>query len=224
MKLTIINGSPKGKKSNTKILTDSFIKGFLSVESNSVIELFLKYKKDAEPVKKAFFTSDCLILAFPLYTDSMPGMVKAYIEDLEAFKGKNPDLKMGFIIQSGFPESRHSTFVSRYLEKVTAILGTHFSGVLIKGGVEGIYLKPKWMTRKMLSYFEKSGEIYGKSALIDTTLKKKLGKPEKLTYFARRFYRIGIKLNMTNFYWNYLLKSNNAYEKRFDKPYEEMSA
>lgn len=29
---------------------------------------------------------------------------------------------------------------------------------------------------------------------------------------------------MTNFYWNYLLKSNNAYEKRFNKPYEEMPA
>jgi multimeric flavodoxin WrbA len=93
MKLAIFNGSPRGKNSNTKVLIDNFLEGFYSEKGhNHTCDLLIQQKRLDEFVRN-FMEADIVFIAFPLYADSMPGIVKAFIERIGNFKGaekKNP--------------------------------------------------------------------------------------------------------------------------------------
>jgi multimeric flavodoxin WrbA len=220
MKLLLINGSPKGKKSNTKVLTDAFLSGFQQIPENNYEEVFLNNKSFYDHFEKRLNESDALILAFPLYTDAMPGMVKELIEKLAPLKKVLIGKSIGFIVQSGFPESHHSIFVRRYLEKLCSKLEMKYIGTAIKGGVEGIQIKPEWMIKKTINQFTKLGFYFAHHKVFKKSYLNKLSKPVKFSQSAITFFKIGRKLNITNFYWNAQLKSNKAYENRFDKPYQ----
>ena len=133
--------------------------------------------------------------------------------------GKKSNPPIGYIVQSGFSEAIHSRFVEKYFIKLTKRLNSEYLGTIIKGGVEGVQVKPGWMTKKLFDFFNKLGKIYGETGKFDEKIINQLAKPEKLTAGAILFYKILDKTGLTNFYWNSLLKKNNAFEKRFDTPY-----
>lgn len=221
MKLTIFNGSPRGTKSNTKILTDHFLNGLKS--TNKEIETdtaYLVRTNEMETYNEMFQSSDIVIMAFPLYTDAMPGIVKHFIEHLEPFCGKFPNKKIGFIVQSGFPETIHSRFVEKYLEKLAKRLCCQYLGTIIKGGVEGIQVQPPRMTNKLFQYFYDLGKDFGKTNEFNEQIKKQLGKMETLPKAAIIFIKVLSKTPLMHFYWNRMLKKNKAYKNRFDQPYK----
>ena len=224
MKLIVINGSPKGKGSNTTILTSKFLKGFLSIEGNSAGTFYLKSLEDQKSALQIFTSAEVILIAFPLYTDSMPGIVKEFIESLEKLKGVNPELKIFFLVQSGFPESNHSLFIARYLEKLTKRLEIKYAGTIIKGGVEGIKIKPSWMVKRLTKNLEKLGFIFGKSGMLDEKILKRLAKPSNFSGLYLLFASLLGKAGMFNYYWDMQLKKNNAFQKRvlangFDSSY-----
>jgi NAD(P)H-dependent FMN reductase len=220
MRLTVINGSPRGKSSNTKLLLDQFLHGFMQSEGNSYETFYLNNRSSEPELQKNFLHAEAIVIGFPLYTDAMPGMVKEYFEMLEQFHGVNPGVKMGFIVQSGFPESFHSFFISRYLKKFAEYLEADFLGIAIKGGVEGIKIMPEWMKRKTFSRFRQLGKLFGQFGRFDKLTIKKLSKPVKLSGFRVLLYRLMKATGMSNYYWNMQLKENNAFEKRFAAPYK----
>ncbi|MCK4464370.1 MAG: NAD(P)H-dependent oxidoreductase [Bacteroidales bacterium] len=219
MHLTILNGSPRGKSSNTKILFDQFLKGFVTIPGHKHTEVFLKTEKDSEKLVKIFLDAEYLILGFPLYTDAMPGLVKAFIELIGKYKGENPGLKMGFVVQSGFPEAYHSTFIARYLEKLTKRLGCYYLGTVIRGGQEGIKIQPAWMTRKTFSMFTELGQKFAQTGEYDKEIIDKLARPMHLSGSRLFFYKLMGKIGITNFYWDDQLKENKAFDQRFARPY-----
>jgi len=94
MRLSIINGSPRGRSGNTQKLLEHFIKGFLETEGNSVEVLHsIKDRPDFTPEKELFLNAERLLIAFPLYVDAMPGTVKELFESFASLKGKNRGLK-----------------------------------------------------------------------------------------------------------------------------------
>lgn len=218
MKLTVFNGSPRGKKSNTTLLLEHVLKGFMETEGNSY-ELEYIVNKDVEELVEMFRNASDIILAFPLYTDCMPGIVKSFIDSLKPLCGKQDNPSIGFIVQGGFPEAYHSRFVERYLEKLAKRLNCQYVGCIIKGGVETIRIMPQFMTKKIFNYFYELGKIYGKSGKFDEELLKKVAKPEHLSALRRLFFRFASSVGMTHVYWNKQLKENNAFKERFDKPY-----
>ena len=216
MQLAIINGSPRYKNSNSAILVQQFLKGF---QSNSVTTL--SYLSGAENRKKAvadFASSDTVLIIFPLYTDCMPGIVKEFFEDLIKIESVGQK-KIGFIVQSGFPESIHSVALERYLEKLTKRLGHIYLGTVIKGGVEGIKIMPPGMTKKLFSQFEQLGRYFAEFQNFDPQIMKQLRNPYRLSSLRIMFFKLMSKTGLTNYYWNMNLKKNNAFEKRFDKPF-----
>ena len=222
MKLCIINGSPRGKSSNSKILSDRFAAGFCSVESHcEVVEVFLK--KEKEKAVELIRSSDIAIVVFPLYTDAMPGIVKQWIEMLGAQQFSNLKLKLGFIVQSGFPEGHHSVFVKKYLDKLAKRLQVDYLGTVIKGGVEGVKDQPKWMIKRYLQLFYDLGQHLSLTWEFDPQIIRKLRKPEHLGRASLLFYRMLIKTGMAGYYWNKQLKDNHAYGNRLAKPYYETS-
>jgi len=219
MKLTCINGSPRGRSSNSKVLLDRFLDGFRSVENGYAIEeVYLKGGKNHAAAVRALETSDIVILAFPLYTDSMPGIVKAFIETIDLQTFRNTSLKLGFLVQSGFPEGHHSIYIKRYLEKLAGRLGVDFLGTIIKGGVEGLQIQPKWMTRYLELFYE-LGQWLALEHAFNKNILEKLSGPEHLKGMRLMIYKLLKILGLSNFYWNQQLKENNAFGKRFEKPY-----
>lgn len=218
MKLTVFNGSPRGKESNTAILLEHFLKGFMETEANSY-ELEYIADKEIEKLVEMFKNASNVILAFPLYTDCMPGIVKTFIDSLKHLCGKQDNPSIGFIVQGGFPEAYQSRFVERYLKKLAKRLNCHYTGCAVKGGIEGTRMMPQFMTRKIFNSFYEIGRIYGNSGRFNEELLKKLAKPEHLSLLSRLFFRFAMLTGMAHIYWNKQLKKNKAFEKRFDKPY-----
>ena len=118
MKLAIFNGSPRNKKSNSKVLIDHFLTGYNKVCSEPVSIHYLANRKEKEKQKEIFQNADILIIIFPLYVDCMPGIVKEFFESIVELKFTHTK-KIGFIVQSGFPEAIHSICIERYLKKLT---------------------------------------------------------------------------------------------------------
>ena len=219
MKLTVFNGSPRGKESNTDIILQHFLKGFMQIEGNSYELVYIANNKDVGKLVEMFKDVTNVILAFPLYIDCMPGIVKSFIDNLKSLCGRQDNPSIGFIVQGGFPEAYHSRFVERYLEKLSKRLNCQYAGCIVKGGIETIRMMPRFMAKKTFNYFYELGKIYGKSGKFDEELLKRLAKPEHLSALRRLFFRFASSIGMAHVYWNKQLKENNAFEERFDKPY-----
>jgi len=215
MKLTVFNGSPRGKGSNTKILLEHFTNGFMTNDGNTYELAYLVRVKDRESFINLFREAEHVLLVFPLYFDAMPAVVKTFIESLEPLCGREGNADIGFIVQSGFPEAIHSRYVERYLEKLAKRLGCRYKGTVIRGGVEGIRATPDRMNRKLFKSFYELGKAFGETGEFDKQIVFKLGQPERLT----KFYFWIIKLITHKLYWDKMLKKNNAFEKRFARPY-----
>lgn len=220
MKLAIFNGSPRRKKSNSTILSQYFISGY-SKQSGEIPELF--YLADIQQLANNldhYKNAEIVIFIFPLYTDCMPAVVKRFFEEIHELGKEQQSKKFGFIVQSGFPEIIHSVWLERYLEKFVKRIGGEYLGTVIKGGVEGIQIMPKIMTRKLFNRFEKLGEYFAIHEEFEPKIVAKMRKPFKLSLPRRMLFKMFNFFGFTNVYWNMNLKKNNAYENRFDQPYK----
>jgi len=80
MKLFVLNGSPRGRSSNTRVILDALIEGYLTASEHEIISSDLMLEKGMDnTVRSAAATSDSILIAFPLYVDSMPGIVKEFL-------------------------------------------------------------------------------------------------------------------------------------------------
>jgi multimeric flavodoxin WrbA len=223
MKLAIFNGSPRGESGNTRILLEEFTKGFTTTPGNSCEEYYLKKTAEHSRYAEIFQESEAVLLAFPLYTDAMPGLVKAFIERLrlEQNSSKALDQKKTiiFLVQSGFPEAVHCETVAKYLKKLARRLGRECGGVIIKGGVEGIQAMPPQMTQKLYRQFYALGENFGKTGELDEASLRKLRGMNRLPVYMIPVLYVMKWLGLMDFYWNKKLKENGAFKRRFDRPY-----
>jgi len=219
MQLTVFNGSPRGKKSNTAILLEHFLKGFMEIEGNSSEIVYIVENRDREKRAGIFRNAPHVILAFPLYVDCMPGIVKSFIESIKPLCGRQGNPSVGFIVQGGFPEAYHSRFVERYLRKFATRLNSPYAGCMIRGGFEGTPSMPRFMTRGIFSHIYELGKTYGKTGTFDDGLVARLASPEHLSVLRRAFFRLGLFLGLPHMYWDRQLKANNALKKRFDRPF-----
>jgi len=222
MKLTVFNGSPRGEESTTTILLKHFLNGFITTDGNTYEIDYLNRVKDGDKFIKFFQEAERVFLAFPLYDDAMPAIVKTFIESLEPLCGRANNPSIGFLVQSGFPEAIHSQYVERYLEKLARRLSCKYLGTVIKGSANRIEEKPGWMTKKIFKSFYELGKAFGETGKFDERIVLELAKPEKLRTFQLWILRLVLKTPLANLNWNKLLKENDAYEKRFKKPYMEV--
>ena len=219
MQLTVFNGSPRGRKSNSKIILDQFLRGFEVTPGNSYDLYYLYHLKDTERFVQAFGEAETVVLAHPLYTDAMPAIVKAFIEQLQPYRGRDNNPTIGFIVQSGFVEAAHSRYVERYWQKLSKRLGSRYLGTIIKGGCEGLHRGEKQFQKVLESFYE-LGKAFGETGQFDEKMVQELAGPEKLSSMMRLIIQLVWKIS-GNGYWDDWLKENDAYERSFAQPYEE---
>lgn len=216
MQLLIINGSPRGTKSNSKIFLDYFTKGVISsILFQSVEVCYLNKIKSHKQFIEQFKASSHIVIAFPLYTDSMPGIVMNFIELLPHC----PNKTVGFIIQSGFPEAEQSMYVERYLEKLAKRMEWNYAGTIIKGGVEAMSIFPKFSKLGMYKNLFRIGQDFGKTGLFNAKIVARMKNPFKHKKIELAASNFMISFGLVAFYWNLHLAKNKAIRKRSDTPY-----
>jgi multimeric flavodoxin WrbA len=218
-RITAFNGSPRMAKANTAVLFEQFLKGFASVPGNSSEIIYIGRRAGAEELRQAVAGAECVWLGFPLYTDSMPGIVKAFIESLEPLRGRPDNPPIGFLVQSGFPESAHSRHVERYLQALAARLGSPYLGTIVKGGSEGVRLMPDNMNRKLFDRLNEIGRGFAESGRLNPALLADLAKPERYGKGLIPLFKMLSLTPLLSFYWDGELKKNGAYNRRFARPY-----
>ena len=218
MKLTVFNGSPRGKTGNTKLYLEQFLEGFAETEGNTHELAYLNRVKNQDAFVKLFAEAEVVLLALPLYTDAMPGMVKTFIESLAPLVGRRGNPPIGFVIQCGFPEAVHLRALERYLEKLASRLGCRYLGTIVKGGGEGARDYPDGF-RKSLGTFRKLGRVYGQTGRFDPKLMRRVAGTERFPKPLVLLFKLLLKTKLLDTGWNNQLKANGAFTKRFARPY-----
>ena len=217
MKLTIYNGSPRKKNSNTDKLLSYLIKGFCSIEGNSATIHYIADKKDRDRQIEDFTNEELIIIVMPLYCHAMPGTVKEFIEALP-YESGNSNRKIGFIIQSGFEESYQSSFLKAYFDTIPNHLNCNYLGTVIKGGVEALSAQPAFISGKVYQNFVKLGKGLALEGVFDKKIIASLAKPYKYSKFQLFLFKV-LFSKFANEYWNVQLKKNGCFEQCYNKPY-----
>ncbi len=220
-RLTVFNGSPRGRAGNTQVLLEQILAGFQAGDGRSYEMHHLNRVGDAERFRQAFADAEHVLLGFPLYADGMPGIVKAFIETLEPFCGRANNPSIGFLVQSGFPEAAHSRYVERYLEKLAVRLGCPYAGTVVKGNGEGVRLTPPEKNRRLFETLQQLGATYGETGQFEPALLARLAKPERFPKVMMPVFKLLLKTKIANMHWDNQLKENGAYERRFARPYAQ---
>mgnify|MGYP000846044888 FL=1 len=213
--LTLFNGSPRGPHGNSPIFLEQLAKGFGG--PTKMVHL-VNVNSTAEHVQ-SFAEADAAWIAFPLYTDAMPAIVKHFIEALEPLtsRGKNPPL--GFIVQSGFPEGLHSRYVEQYLEKLAARLGSPYLGTIVKGNGEGVRIMTPQMTRSLFENLHALGKNLAQSEKLDSAVLAKIARPERFPAIFGPLFKLFLRTPLAHTYFDSMLKENGVYDKRFNQPF-----
>lgn len=214
-RLTLFNGSPRGRRGNTPIFLREIASGFGGAsEIHHLIRL-----KETQPMVQAFAQAECVLLGFPLYTDSMPGVVKHFIEALEPLTSRRNNPPLGFVVQSGFPEGLHSRYVERYLEKLAQRLGSPYLGTVVKGNGEGVRITPPEATQNLFANLQAVGASLAKTGRFDPIALKAIAQPEQFPAILGPVFQVLLRLPAGHAYFDDMLKKNGAYDRRFARPF-----
>ena len=211
MKLTVFNGSPRGKNSNsTRMIpwiTDIPVDEICYLNKLSSHEDYIEIAKSA----------DVLLFIFPLYVDSMPGITKAFFELMKNHKDIFSGKPVYYIIHSGFPEMIQSKALSRYTKYFSEkIMNMDYKGTVIIGGSEAMQMAPDGAFRRLQSHLKIVWNAINNGETIPDNINIRINKRDRLTAIHRFFFNIN---PLKNFYWNYSARPHGVKLNLADQPY-----
>ena len=216
-RITVFNGSPRGKKGNTPIMLRELMKGFGG--EYEIHDLIMT--RQLEEHVEAFHQAECVWLGYPLYTDGMPGVVKNFIEALEPYRGKEGNPALGFLVQSGFPEGLHSRYVERYNARLSELLAVPYLGTIVKGNGEGTRIMPDEMNRRLFDNLQLLGKGLASGEALDPEVLRNIAKPERFPRFLGPVFRAFLRTKMAHRYFDNMLDENQAFERANDRPFQD---
>lgn len=155
MNIVAINGSPKGKKSNTAVMIDTIMESFHNENCIHLVlgEMDIKnctgcytcwtktpgicfIKDDMAQGIEALRTADLFILGSPLYFNNISGTLKNFIDRLTALGGnphqakeqKREKVKIIMMSNCGFPVRKQFDVVSLWIKHFTNMLNGELVG------------------------------------------------------------------------------------------------
>jgi multimeric flavodoxin WrbA len=209
-KLVIYNGSPRRSGSNSALILEKTVEALGDQVEIRDLKEGAKWEEWAE----AFKGEKNVMFFMPLYVHAMPSHVMAFIEKLQASKGS-----ISFFVQSGFPESSQSHYLEAYFELLSIRLGRTYLGTAIKGGVEGLRMRPLKAQEKIIESMVKVIVNLVSEGNFNRSNISQLARPVRLGKGLSILFKLLARTGLINYFWDQQLKENNAYEKRFDCPH-----
>jgi multimeric flavodoxin WrbA len=214
-RLTLFNGSPRGRRGNTPIMLTQIAQGFAGpTDTYHLVRL-----KEIDQMVHTFSDAECVILGFPLYTDAMPGVVKHFIEALEPLADGRHNPPLGFLVQSGFPEGLHSRYVERYLEKLATNLGSIYLGTIVRGRGERTRDMTSEVNLPLFTNLRTLGANLATEGRFDPTILEAIARPERFPIFMWPVFQILLRLPMGHGYFDDMLNQNGTFPQRFAQPF-----
>lgn len=215
MKKILINGSPRGEKSNSKVMLKWFNEGC----KNSFPIYKLNLEKHHKEAREAFLEAEEIFIIMPVYGNSMPAQVMKFFELLEADKCKLKGKRISALIHLGFPEGEQAYPLQRILENMFNELGLVCKAIIIRGGSEPTRLIPERWQQKTMKAVKALGTAFEADKPFPYESIRCLGYPMVLSKRHIFFMNLSNKIGLSNLHWNRLLKSNGALKQSFDRPY-----
>ena len=215
MKKILINASPRGEESNSKVMLKWFNKGC----KNPFPIYKLNLEKHHKEARDAVLEAEVIFIIMPVYVNSMPAQVMKFFELLEADKCKLKGKHISALIHLGFREGEQAYPLQRILENMFNELGLVCKGIIIRGGSEPTRLIPERWQQKTMKAVKALGTAFeADKPFLDESIRC-LGHPMVLSKRYIFFMNLSNRIGLSNLYWNRLLKSNGVLKQRFDRPY-----
>jgi len=210
-KLVIYNGSPRRSGSNSTLI----LRNVAELLGKKVEIRDLKERDKWEEWAAAFQREEHVLFFMPLYVHAMPSHVMAFMERLQVSKGS-----ISFFVQSGFPESSQSHYLEAYFEQLALRLGRIYLGTAIKGGMEGMQMRPQSGQTKIMEPLVKAIVALVFDGKFNPKDINRLASPVRMGLFMKTIFKILARFGLVNYFWDQQLKGNQAFEKRFDQPFK----
>jgi hypothetical protein len=129
-------------------------------------------------------SADILILAFPLYVDSLPSLVIRTLESLAKHRLASGPLRtqrLVAIVNSGFPEAHHNDTALAICRRFAKEAGFEWCGGLALGGGEAINGQPlskmKLLARNVIKSLDQAAESLARGGAIPQDAVNLMAKP-----------------------------------------------
>jgi hypothetical protein len=216
--LLLLDGSPRGARSNSAKMLARVAEGWERASGGPVEVLHLARRADFERAVAAFGEHGTVVVGMPLYTDSMPALVKTYIEAIAAVP-RDASPTLGFLVQSGVSEALHSRPLERYLAKLAPRLGCAYAGTIVRGGGEALQAMPDEANERLWERLRGLGESLARERRFDGDLLAAVAGTERFSPAVAALMSLACATPLAQFYWNGQLKKNGAMARRFARPY-----
>ena len=216
MHLVIISGATRPQsKSNTAKVIAAFQKGF-EENGNTTEVWYLSDRRQWKRAANAFEQNDHILIAFPLYVESIPGILLEFLSGITPKQA--PGTKLAFLIQGGFPEASQSRCCEAFLETLPAQLGCDYAGTLIKGDMFGTSRVDEKTREKMLAPFTQMGRTFAQTSCFEKTAVDAFAGPEYMPEKQIRMYNL-VGKHISRFFMGRIAKKLGCKEKLDARPY-----
>ena len=217
MHLVIISGATRPQsKSNTAKVIAAFQKGF-EENGNTTEVWYLSDRRQWKRAANAFEQNERILIAFPLYVESIPGILLEFLSGITPKQA--PGTKLAFLIQGGFPEASQSRCCEAFLETLPAQLGCEYAGTLIKGDMFGTSRVDEKTREKMLAPFTQMGRTFAQTGCFEKTAVDAFASPEYMPEKQIRMYNL-VGKHISRFFMGRIAKKLGCKEKLDARPYE----
>lgn len=213
-------GSPKGLASTSESL-GSYLLRRLEEHGFQTERVYLTWcinsDKSREAMLRLVESSNLLILAFPLYVDSLPSRVVAALELIAEHKriANMPTRpRLVAIVNSGFPEARQNDLALAICRRFAQEAGIDWAGGLALGG--GAMIAGRALSQV-------GGSVRNVMKALDLTAAAiSEGEPvpkEAVALMAKPVIPLWLYVWMANRGWNRRIKEYGTRPRLFDRPY-----
>jgi hypothetical protein len=218
-RVAILIGSPRGSASTSESL-GTYLLQRLGEHGLKTEKAYVNQSLNSDNSREALFSiiesSDLLILAFPLYADSLPSRVIAALELIAQHKraenvsGKR---RLVTIVNSGFPEARQSDTALAICRRFAEEAGIDWAGGLALGGGETIAGRPLAEVGAAVRNVRKALDLTAAAIAEGQPVPK-----EAVDLMAKPILSSRLYIWVANRRWNRQIKEYGTRLKLYDRP------
>jgi hypothetical protein len=218
----LLVGSPRGKRS-TSFALGSYLADRLSEKGVKVDTVILvnavRSEEGRQKLLSAADDADLVVLAFPLYIDSLPASATRALELVhEHRKAVTKPQSFAVIVNNGFPDPSHNLMAADICRKFAADSGMGWAGsirVSMGGAIDGRPLREAGgMVKGLARGLEMASASLAEGKLIPQEAEALASKPFMPLFLARLMMTA-----MGGRMWDSMAKANGALGRMWDRPY-----